>query len=95
MTDTPTTPPAANKPASPPEPASGIAGFAEPAPAGEPSALDLIFAPVNPTIPVTSIYLTGLGDCKITIGANGEIIAIAKGGEAPVPVPPVASSVGN
>jgi hypothetical protein len=95
VTDNPTipiTPPAA---ASQPEPAAGVAGFAEPAPAGEPSALDLIFAPGKPAIPVTSIDLTGLGDCTITIGANGEIISIAKGSASAVVVPPMQSNTEN
>jgi hypothetical protein len=64
----------------------------KPAGNGEPDALDLIFSPVNPAIPITNIDLTGLGDCKIVIGADGTITSIAKGNGPPVPVTPVSVS---
>jgi hypothetical protein len=46
-------------------------------------------------ITANTISLTGLGECAITIGANAQIISIAKGNGPHVPVPPVESTVGN
>ena len=64
----------------------------KPAGNGEPDALDLIFSNINPTIPVVNIDLTGLGDCVIALGVNGEVTSIAKGNGPSVPVPPASSS---
>ena len=57
--------------------------------------LDRTFAKDPPDIPVSAIDLTGLGDCRIAIGANGEITSIAKGNGPQVPVLPIQSPVEN
>ncbi len=48
-----------------------------------------------PSDGVTAISLTGLGDCKVTLGAGGEIISISRANEAAVQVPPMQSTMEN
>jgi hypothetical protein len=52
---------------------------------------------VDESIPadVTEISLTGLGEVKMTLGAGGEIVAIAKGNGPLVPVSPIESASEN
>ena len=56
---------------------------------------DSYFAAENPPIPVTAIDLTGLGECTITIGGQGEIVSIAKAGAPAVAMSPADSAVRN
>jgi hypothetical protein len=61
--------------------------------AHDPEFQKLVDESVPPS--VNEISLTGLGDCKMTLGLGGEITSIAKATGAAIGILPVESTVRN